>query len=787
MIARFFSYIFNSIGVVLRTFRAFMMRQVMGLRAGVRRVTSFSRQAAKLVPKAMSSVAVAGKKPTKREDFVETRRLFIAKSFLVYLVIGAAVLGLIGYFVVWPWMVSKFFTAHLYKQDKVVEAYNGKVVLYYDNQKEAPMVQGRLQEGMLQGAGKAFDEQGRVLYEGTFANGLYDGQGSLYQEGVLVYEGEFAAGLYEGRGKLYEDGQLVYEGGFAGGLRNGTGTAYSNEKPIYKGTFADDLYEGEGSEFYQDGTLKYRGGFAQGLYAGAGAGYYENGQMEYKGEYLGGQYEQNGTLYAKDGRRIYEGGFHAGLYQGDGILRTDRDWLIKGSFEAGAPVGDVEITRDNGKLYYTGQVAGLLPDGEGTLYASNGVAIYRGVMRRGVADIGALLNKPVEEVRTVFADASLIETGGKKAGFSVNNAALGITLFCTYKSEDSDPTVYYVYAYDKNADSFVDAMPWRSAEAYEEQAADYEKRITKERAVFTGGVPYPNGTYVRTAYYYKDYVFIGWSETENGPWVKVEWIINKDLPTSAGAAAASTAASSGRLDTVLATLGLQKEAPAAPPPANPYYAGEDPASAIKSATDKNSLCTLMADYYVAAETRMALEEQAEKKKLLLAAEQKKLSMGTGNQGKADALSAELDKLALGIQKATVAMEKAQLAAQPATLADYDVSKCLLAKDPADMDVEALKKTGDSKAIELAYLDLTVAYQELSQAQKDYVKASEAAIAVQADYATGKADDAALSDTLAAQSNAGILVHQSIHACTVQMLALNALTKGFVATQYQYFI
>ncbi len=40
----------------------------------------------------------------------------------------------------------------------------------------------------------------------------------------------------------------------------------------------------------------------------------------------------------------------------------------------------------------------------------------------------------------------------------------------------------------------------------------YDKQERDESAVFTGGVPYPNGTYHRTAYYYEDYVFVGWSQ-----------------------------------------------------------------------------------------------------------------------------------------------------------------------------------------------------------------------------------------------------------------------------------
>ena len=125
---------FNSCGVVFRTFRAFFMRQFMGVRARISRVTSFSRQAALLIPKAMSSLAVAGQKPSSRKDFIETKRLFVAKSLLVMLAAGIVVLGLFAYFIAWPWLVSRFFTAQLYCQDTRLPTYSGRVAVYYDEE-----------------------------------------------------------------------------------------------------------------------------------------------------------------------------------------------------------------------------------------------------------------------------------------------------------------------------------------------------------------------------------------------------------------------------------------------------------------------------------------------------------------------------------------------------------------------------------------------------------------------------------------------------------------------------
>ena len=366
MLNNLFRQLINSCGVVLRTFRAFFSRQIMGIRARARRVTSFSRQAAKLVPKAMNSVAVAGKKPTKREDFVETKRLFVAKSFLYLLIVGIVAFALLACFVIWPWLQSRFFTKRFFAGDAAVAAYSGKVVVCYDEKKTEPKLQGRLEEGVLGGQVKEFDAQGRIAFEGAYADGMRAGQGRLYENGVLVYEGGFAAGVYEGRGKLYENGQplyegdfaagvfhgegklyengeLRYEGGFASNRREGIGTEYAGGAVSYKGEFSDDVYNGEGKAYYPNGQLKYQGGYVDGLCSGEGTAFYENGQTMYKGGFLLGEYESEGVLYTPEGMQKYTGGFAGGLYQNEGVLRVDEEYRVEGVFERGSVAGEAAI------------------------------------------------------------------------------------------------------------------------------------------------------------------------------------------------------------------------------------------------------------------------------------------------------------------------------------------------------------------------------------------------------------------------------------------------------------
>ena len=118
---------------------------------------------------------------------METKWLFVSKSFLIRLAIGLVALGCLFYFVIWPLLLGWFFTAHFWQEDKRVENWTGKVVVYYDKDKDHPMYEGRLEKGVLQGLGKEYDEAGLLTYEGGFADGLHSGTGTCYEAGILQY------------------------------------------------------------------------------------------------------------------------------------------------------------------------------------------------------------------------------------------------------------------------------------------------------------------------------------------------------------------------------------------------------------------------------------------------------------------------------------------------------------------------------------------------------------------------------------------------------------------------
>lgn len=266
MLSYFFQQIVSSFGIFFRTIRAFFTRRLTGIVARLRRMTNFSRQATKVASDSFQGAAAAVQKPTKREDYIETNRLFISKSFLIFLLVGIVALVCLIYFVVWPFLLSRFFTAHFYQGDKALADWSGKVIVYYDKKKTQPVYAGTLEDGLLQGNGLECDEDGLVTYEGSFVDGLHSGAGKAYDQGVLIYSGDFLEGLYEGTGVLYEGGVTVYAGDFVAGLADGMGIAYTTDGVMaYKGSFSEGLYDGTGTAYYEDGSRAYVGTFSEGL------------------------------------------------------------------------------------------------------------------------------------------------------------------------------------------------------------------------------------------------------------------------------------------------------------------------------------------------------------------------------------------------------------------------------------------------------------------------------------------------------------------------------------------
>ena len=87
------------------------------------------------------------------------------------------------------------------------------------------------------GFGKLYNDEGRLIYEGEYKNGLRNGEGTYYYAQGLRYEGDFVNGLREGNGVFYWEDGTRWEGPFKNNEMNGEGKFYDKEESypcIYK-------------------------------------------------------------------------------------------------------------------------------------------------------------------------------------------------------------------------------------------------------------------------------------------------------------------------------------------------------------------------------------------------------------------------------------------------------------------------------------------------------------------------------------------------------------------------
>ncbi len=750
----------GSFGIFFRTIRAFFTRQVTRVGAYGRRATNVSRYAAKVASVSFQGAADAVKKPTKRGDYIETKELFISKSFLLLLAAGLVIAGLLIYFVVWPFLLSHFFTARFWQGDQDLENWTGRVIVYRDEDKKIPMYRGPLEDGVLQGLGEEYSEDGLLIYKGSFADGVRSGNGSCYKDGVLIYEGEFNGGLYEGMGSLFEDGTLCYRGSFVSGLREGDGTAYyPGGQRAYTGTFAEDHYEGEGTEYWESGQVRYRGSFTQGRYDGSG------------------------TFYLEDGDQL------------------------RGEFSAGQPAGTVQWYQD-GQLWYEGSLSDWMADGFGTLYAENGDAVYAGEFDRGTLDGAWLLELTAGDLREACGEAKLIETN-REDGFLVENTALGLTALCSYQQGETEPQVYRLWLEpEKNTSSGV-LLPWESreeAEQWAERDRDPAPELTTLRGAVFQADGAVGGDWFQSQYRYETYSCTLLSEEEFGAPTAVIWSRELSLPSETPAEDPAAAQAQERLDSLLAALDGAASAGGNSTVTSGLGDVERMLALMLTAQDGEALVDALTDYYLYREMAAALEGSQSLLEQNLAAAQIQLDRGSGSQEAVDAAQDELDELDRQLAQYETGREQALLTIQELSKLDpeeYDLQKVLVIFDPVELDVSALVTAAveyaqaaaggeaqtDTAALERevksAVLDLGMAYESVRTA-REAVDQTAAGMERQAQaYATGSGTREDLYSAQCARNEAVAALCQSVGAFTKQANHLNTLSGGWVAERYSW--
>ena len=744
----------QSVTIFFRTIRAFFSRRIAWLISRVRQLTNFTRGATMAATATLQSAAAATQKPTKREDYIETRALLVSKAFLIKLVIAIAAVVLLVYFIVWPFILGHFLTARFYQTDKRIENWTGRVIVYSDKKKTIPMYEGKLENGKLEDQGKEYDDNGVVSYEGTFLHGQRSGKGTSYLNGVPSYKGDFLDGVPSGSGISYNSaGEMVYQGDFAQGLPDGTGKAYQDGQMIYQGGFSAGQYSGQGTLYPAQGE-QVDGTFKDGKPDGV-VTWSKGGEKYYQGEWGENRPEGFGTLYSKAGKTLYQGQMFSGTLDGQWLLTLSLDDLKDALGD-----GRTTSTQENAQTF-------LLSSPELGLVArcsyqteNKESQVYSVYLFQPEGSWLQLL--PGMDAVTMSVDGQVTSqtTGELKfnapAGVGVKSGTYGSEMIFT---SDTRTTLL------KNPDGSSALLTWSSLDP-----------IAFAGGASGGGSGGGSG---------------GSSGGSSGGGASG----GGGSSSGSGGAASGDAKMAAFMDSLdgMQGAGGVESAP------NDYCGQTPPSKAIRACTTPDQLSALveaMTDYWLQSETQAGLEENLRRVQGQLDDASAGVSIGSG--GSTTALQQQKVTLEGQIESCQAQRAKAQVAAKqaagidPAQFADGDI---LVRFDPAGLDVSSLvptaaayaKATGgnpDPAALELQIKTLLVDMKDsYSKTQSDieaYQLASDQAQSASGSYAMGKSDKDTWFAALSAQVDARLELFADLAQFTKQANTLNALTGGWVS-------
>lgn len=778
MLNHLFTQLIRSLGIFFRTIRAFFSRRLVGITARARRLTNFSRQAAKVASESLQGAASLAKKPSKREDYIETERLLISKSLLLTIAVGLVIAGLVICFVIWPFVLSHFFTARFYMEDGRLESWSGRVIVYADPKKTLPLYSGRLEEGVLEGRGVQYDSEGLVCYEGQFSSGVRNGHGAAYSGGILVYKGQFTNDSYEGDGVLYEAGEMIYQGQFLAGVRSGQGKRYEGGSLAYEGQFQEDVPSGQGISYYKNGKAAYRGGFAAGLYEGSG------------------------TAYDADGNKVYQGGFSQGVYSGEGSLYMTPGQRIDASFAQGEPEGAVKWYKD-GILYYEGEWNEGQAQGAGVLYSRAGKVLYQGQLSGGTLDMKWLLGLGLDELREALGQGAVQEAENPEGGFTITGTELGLTALCSYQQEGEEGAVYALYLFQPGGD-WVQLLPGQGNAGLTGWPQETEQWSGQLSFAPVQGVPLEAGVYEAQTFSLEgeqtDLLFdpdgnvVLYRHTKAGP-----------PPQGIDLAGGETGG--GRMDSLLAALDLIEGSAIAGGSPNPYYSGADPAEALAACAGGQEGSTLMESmllFWENAQRRAAAEENLSRAQVLLDGAQTALAKGTGDEATVEELKMSCASLQGEIQTCIGEMEKAALTADAAAGVDpskYDLDQLPMVFDPGELELsqvvlvaaayaQAIQAETDSQTLELelktALVDLAAAYETIQTCLKQYETGEAAVRRAAGAYAVGTGSREVWFAALNARNDIQSTLISALSAFDRQAVHFNKRTGGWLSREADWY-
>eukprot|EP00732_Lithocolla_globosa_P001379 Lithocolla_globosa_v1_NODE_676_length_3461_cov_5.990018.p1 type:complete len:977 gc:universal NODE_676_length_3461_cov_5.990018:519-3449(+) len=185
-------------------------------------------------------------------------------------------------------------------------------------------------------------------FEGFFSRGLRHGKGTLLYSNGTKYVGYFTHDVITTppgtKGVFSAPNGLRYEGSFLNGLYEGQGEITYPNGNHYKGTFKSGRREGEGILTWVDKTV-YVGGWQNDKRHGQGR-WKGIGSNAYVGSWLNDFKDGKGILTADTGK--YDGQFKADMRHGRGVFTTLVGTKYEGEWRMDQKVGKGVLTYING-------------------------------------------------------------------------------------------------------------------------------------------------------------------------------------------------------------------------------------------------------------------------------------------------------------------------------------------------------------------------------------------------------------------------------------------------------
>ena len=353
-------------------------------------------------------------------------------------------------------------------------------------------------------------------------------------------------------------------------------------------------------------------------------------------------------------------------------------------------------------------------------------------------------------------------------------------------------------------------LPWRDlAEARDWAAAEREPEPTV--ASFQGAAYRPDGTvggdWYQSQYRYEDYVCTLLSTEEGAAPAELYWSRDMTLPGGDGTSVdSSVSQAQERLDALLSALEGAGSSGAGSGGTVQQGDVERLLGLMLTADSGQELVDALTDYYVYGQMLTALEGSQPLLQQNLAEAQTQLSRGSGTQTAVDSAQSELDSLDRRLAQYETAREQALLTIQELCKLspdDYDLAAVLLTFDPVELDAAALYEAARLYAVSVAagryevdtdalqrqitsaVLDLSMAYESIRSAQTEVEQAAADVEAQTQAYARGTADKASLYAAQCAQNEAVAALYQAVGEFTRQANALNTLSGGWIAGEYDW--